>query len=218
MSEVELVDSAIDRCVSFFTSENYKRELLDAKKEFFEQAGIVDDEGLQFEHRMAQFLDWYIFSRELTSYNLPPVKLLLEENLLDLSEKELPLYEALAGIRHSVFEFIKVRGNDVYIKDLFERKKIVLKNSSIFVGFNPDELFEARVVPLGKNNIFTKGFCFHPSQARKFILGEIKKIRFLESEQHEALMLRLMKMRYKMDQYKHIKLEFIYTNDPKIKF
>ncbi len=205
------------RLLDHFTSDTYRQELLNAKKDFFEQAGIIDDETNQFESRMSQFLDWYLFTRDLEIYQLPPAQLILQKNLIPMTDEERELFLQISQTRHSLFEFIKVRGHDVYIRDLFNKQKVILKSSNIRVGFNPDEIFDARIIPFGDIFEFSKGFCFHPVEAKKFILKEIKKIRHLQSQQHEELMFRLLKMRYKLEQYKHIRLEFIYTNDPQIK-
>src|ERR1051325_10162182 len=79
------------------------------------------------------------------------------------------------------------------------------------------EIFEVRVFPYEKTWVFSRGFCFHPAEAKSFILKEVKKVRHLDEIQKEALMFRLLKMRYKFEQYKHIRLDFIYTNDTKLR-
>lgn len=214
---MHIYDPIIENLISFFTSPDYHSELLEAKREFFEDAGIVDEDGAQFETRMSQFLDWYIFTREQSKFHIPPIKLVNAQNMISMSDQDKELLQQIGKIRHSIFEFIKVRGDDVYVRDLFADKKIILKHSYVAVGFNPEELFDARVIPQDNNFVFTKGFCFHPTEAKKFILKEIKKIRHLDQAQHEALMLRLMKMRYKLEQYRHIRLEYIYTNEPRLK-
>ncbi|MFK8138525.1 MAG: hypothetical protein AB8E15_09215 [Bdellovibrionales bacterium] len=210
------VDVVTEKVLKCFTSEKFTEELQHAKREFFEMAGIVDEENHQFEPRMAQFLDWYIFSRELLSHNLSPIRYALESNEFsdDLQVNEL---EKLSQTKHSLFEFLKTKGNDVYVRDLFTKKKVILEDSEISIGFNPDEIFDARIIPFEGSFVFARGFCFHPPGAKKFILKEVKKIRHLDNSHHEALMLRLLKMRYKLEQYKHIRMEFIYTNDPKMK-
>mgnify|MGYP001286093578 CR=1 FL=1 len=211
------VDKYFDQLVDHFTSDTYREEILNAKREFFDQAGIIDEESHYFEARMAQFLDWYIYTRPLSEYHMPPVQLVLNKNLIEMNATDQEAYQDLAKADHSLFEFLKIRGSDVHIYDLFKKKKVVLRNSDLNVGFNPNEIFDVRVIPFNNKLHFAKGFCFHPSEAKKFILKEVKKIRHLENEQHEALMLRLLKMRYKLEQYKHIRLEYIYTNDPNIK-
>jgi hypothetical protein len=210
-------DKILEELIQTFTAPEFNREVLEAKREFFERAGIVDEESVNFETRMSQFLDWYMFSRELSEVQLPPVNLFLEKNKATLPIDTLPLYDNLTKSVHSLFEFKKLRDADITIYDLFSKQKYVLEDSSITAGFNPDEIFEARIIPFNKTWIFTRGFCFHPLEATKFILKEIKQVRHLDQSHKEALMLKLLKMRYKFEQYKHIRLDFIYSNDGRLR-
>jgi hypothetical protein len=209
-------DKILEPLIQHFTGPQYNKEVLEAKREFFERAGIVDEESVNFETRMSQFLDWYMFSRELSDVHLPPANYYLEQNREKLGD-QLPLFESLTKTIHSLFEFIKLRDTDVTIRDLFTKKKYVLENSVITAGFNTDEVFEARIIPFEKTWVFTRGFCFHPVEATKFISKEIKQVRHLDQSHKEALMLKLLKMRYKFEQYKHIRLDFIYSNDGKLR-
>jgi hypothetical protein len=111
---------------------------------------------------------------------------------------------------------LKIKGNDVYLRDLLADKKIVVKQSPWIFGFDPDEVFQVRLLPAGDSYLFTRGFCFHPESAKKFILAEVKKHRKDHDLDPEALMLRLLKMRYRFEQYKHVKPEMIYSNDSKL--
>lgn len=212
-----IYEKLIEKLLQHYAGDTYKSEVQEAKKEFFEQAGILDQDSVQFEVRMAQFLDWYLFTREFSTTHLPPIQMAHEKPPFVLSEDESLLLDDLAKCEHSLYILDKIRGVDVYMKDLFSGKKIVIRDSHVTAGFNLDEIFDARIVPNGENWIFCRGFCFHPPEATKFILKEIKKVKHLDREQKEALMLRLLKMRYKHEQYRHIKLEFIYTNDSKLR-
>lgn len=211
------IEKLTEPVLTHFTQAPFSAELQQAKVEFFERAGIVDEESHQFEPRMAQFLDWFLFSRDLNEYNVPPIQLAAQSDLAGDKRWDSQVIDSLSKANHSLFEFLKTRGSDVYIRDLFTKKKIILKDSEVSIGFNPDEIFDTRVIPMGDNFVFAKGFCFHPPGAKKFILKEVKKVRHLDKSHHEALMFRLLKMRYKLEQYKHIKMEFIYTNDQKLK-
>lgn len=210
----------IDRLTVFFTSDRFKDDVTLAKTEFFDDAGIMDEESASFEMRMTQFLSWYLFTRGLTGIELTPAQYALQLLDFDISPEERPHFENLANVRHSLFEFQKIRGTDINIRDLFSDKKLVIQDSPISIGFSRSEIFDARLVPLGGEDqyCFLKGFCFHPSDATKFIVAEVKKIRKADPSTHEALMLKLMKMRYKYDQYRHLKLEHVYTNERKVRF
>lgn len=207
----------IEKLLQYFTGSDYTAEVSDAKREFFEQAGILDEATEYFESRMAQFLDWYLFTRELTKVHLTPIQLINEAPPFEMSPEEKAIYTLFGETRHSLFEFVKIKGRDVYIEDLFRGKKIVVQNSNVLVGFNTDEIFEARVIPYNGGFVFAQGFCFHPPEVKKFILKEIKKVKHLDATQQEELMFRLLKMRYKHEQYRHIRVEYIYSNDQKLR-
>ena len=211
------LETILEKLIQLFTGNDFQREVLEAKREFFERAGIVDEESVNFETRMSQFLDWYIFSRELSEMHLPPALYYLDKFRTQIPDEDLVLYENLTKTYHSLFEFVKIRDNDITIRCLFTKKKFVLTDSVITAGFTADEVFEARLIPSEKSWVFTRGFCFHPAEATKFILKEIKQVKHLDQTHKEALMLKLLKMRYKFEQYKHIRLDFIYSNDGRLK-
>jgi hypothetical protein len=214
-----IFDELTERLTLFFTSDRFKSEVAAAKKEFFDEAGVMDEENHAFEMRMTQFLEWYLFTRRLAAEGMTPAEYALQSEDFAMTSQERPLFENLASVRHSLFEFLKIRGDDIYIRDLFLDKKIVIYRSPIRIGFNRNEIFDARLIPDGEHFHFTKGFCFHPTEATKYILGEIKKLRKIESPaKEEALMLRLLKIRYKYEQYRHLKLEYVYTNEKKVRF
>lgn len=210
----------IDRLIVFFTGDRFRDDVAKAKKEFFDEAGVMDEENEAFEMRMTQFLEWYLFSRTLSGIGLTPAQYSLQLEDFQMTSNERPAFENLAGARHGLFEFLKIRGEDIHIRDLFLDKKIVIHGSPIRIGFNRDEIFDARLIPDGEEFHFSRSFAFHPGDASKYILNEIKKIKKagdLETDR-EALMLKLLKMRYKYEQYRHLKLDYVYTNEKKTKF
>lgn len=190
MNEYELL---IEKILNHFVSDAFKDELSMAKKEFFENAGTLDENSEHFESRMAQFYDWYFFTRELKGFGQTPLDACLLVRELRFSDEELKTLEVLKQRRHSVFEFIKIKNGDVYIKDLLANKKLVVKSSPYVFGFDPDELFEVRLIPHGDSFVFTRGFCFHPESAKKFILSEVKRHRKDPDLAPEVMLLRLIK-------------------------
>ncbi len=203
----------IDKILAHYAGDQFKEEVRQAKSEFFDNAGILEEHSEQFELRMSQFFDWYFFTRELKGFAQTPLDAVYMARELRFSPEEIVLIDRLKQHRHSLFEFIKIKGNDLYIKDLLANKKIVVKESPWTFGFDSNELFEARIIPDGENWIFTKGFCFHPEEAKKYILGEIKAHRKDPDLDPELMMLKLVKMRYKFERYRHVKIDMIYTNE-----
>ena len=214
-----MFDELIDRLTTYFTGDRFRDDVAKAKKEFFDEAGIMDEENQAFEMRMTQFLEWYLFTRPLSGIDLTPAQYALQLEDFEMTSDERPLFENLAGTHHSLYEFVKIRGDDIHIRDLFLDKKIVIHDSPINIGFNRDEIFDGRLITHGEDHHFSRSFCLHPAEASKYILGEVKRIRKTGAPaDQEAFMLKLLKMRYKYEQYRHLKLDYVYTNEKKMRF
>ncbi len=208
----------IDRLIVFYTSGDFVKEVTDAKREFFDEAGVMDEENIFFEMRVTQFLEWYLFSRPLFSTLLSPARSALTEQKFVKGEDEIVRFKNLANLKHSLFEFQKIRGEDVFIRDLFTGEKILIQKSPIQIGFSREEIFDVRLYLDGDQYQFTRAFAFHPVDATNYILDEIKKVQRADFVLQDILMLRLLKMRYKYEQYRHLKLEDVYTNERKVRF
>lgn len=206
----------IDKILSLYAGELFKDEVKKAKSEFFDNAGILEENSPQFELRMSQFFDWYFFSRELSGYNKSPLAIAHQSRELRLTPEEEVRLEKLRSHRHGLFEFIKIKDSNIYLKDLFKNEKLIVKESPWTFGFSSDEIFEARMIPFEDSYVFTKGFCFHPEDAKKFILSEVKRHRKDPDLDQELMMLRLIKMRYKFERYRHVDIKMIYSNEGKL--
>jgi hypothetical protein len=206
----------IQKSLEHFAGPLFKEEIFTAKTEFFENSGVLDENAPQYELRMSQFFDWYFFSRDLRGYGQTPLESLFMTRELRFSPGEVELIDKLKQHRHSLFEFIKMKGQDVFIRDLLKGDKITVRECPYTTGFNSDEIFEARLLPFEDTWIFTKGFCFHPVDARKFILSEVKRHRKDSDLNPEDLMLTLIKMRYRSERYRHVRVDLIYSHESKM--
>jgi hypothetical protein len=214
-------NEVVDELMLFFSKGEFSKEVTEAKLEFHKIIGMFDGDSNDMEIKINLFIDWFIFKRHLEAFNKSPINYLCEKNEFPVSDHHLGLINNLCSSRLSLFEFIKVRGEDVYVKDLCSDYKLTMKKSPFIVGFRQDEIFSARIIPFEDSFVFSKAFCIHPSEAKKFILKEIKKLkRNIDNssiEEREDLVFRLLKMRYKIDQYRHINLRDIYTEQPKLR-
>ena len=165
---------------------------------------------------MHQFYEWYFLTRLLKSYMKTPLDVCSLHRELRLNTEDEQTIEILKSHRHSVFEFLKLKKGDIHLKDLFRNEKIVVYHTDLVFGFDEKEYFEARLVKLGDSFHFLKSFCFHPESAQKFITSEVKVHQKNKDLNPETFILRLNKMRYKFEQYKHVKPELIYTNDNRL--
>ena len=193
---MNLYEILMDKILQHFAGADFVSELAQAKSNFFD--GPLDDQNSDsFDLRMSQFYDWYFFTRELSGYGQTPLEVCHLVRELRYSPEDEQLIKDLKNHRHSLFEFIKIKNQEIYLKDLLKNEKVVVKNSELINGFNQEEIFEVRLIPSQNNYIFSKGFCFHPTDAKKFILSEIKKHQKDPDLDPEVMMLKLIKGLYR---------------------
>lgn len=212
----------IEKLMQHYTGPKYLKEVEAAKEDFFDRAGTFDEQSLDFELKMAQFTDWYLFVRKMKDFGQAPVELALEdpEFAKNLAENK-TAYLNLRNSRRSLFEFQKVKKEDVYIRDLFTNFKYIIRSSRVHQGFNPEELFEARLIPSEGGFVFSNNFCFHPAVVTKYILKEVKRVSKLpdeeQAEAREDFIARLFRMKYRHEQYRHLDVHEIYSNESRLR-
>jgi hypothetical protein len=159
-------------------------------------------------------LDWYLFDRPLNGVDLCPVKMFMFEEGKGLSEDQKSVFEGITRSVHSIFEFLKLKGSDVYIKDMVTGEKYVIEDSEIRHGFSKGDIFEGRLIPFKDRYVFGDSFVFHPLSSKSFIKKQIKQIKYLDEKQRLKLIHKLSIMKLKTHQYSHIDVKHIYTETP----
>jgi len=203
-----------NRILEKYSREDFYEEVKKAKEEFFSRAGKVAEGSDLFETQMKAFLDWYLYDRPLNKYGLCPVKMYLFEEGKTLEENEKKVFEDVTKSLHSLFEFLKMKKSDVYIRDMVTGEKYVIEDSEILHGFSKGDIFEGRLIPFNEKFIFGDSFVFHPVNCKSFIKKQIKQIRYLDEKQRLKLLHRLSIMKLKTHQYAHIDAKHIYTEKP----
>jgi len=205
--------AVIQKSLSHFAGPLHKDEVQDAKIRFFQPLSVPEESSPQFEMRMSQFFDWYFFTRPLNGFRQTPLDSLYLTRELRFDPAEIVLIDHLRHHRHSLFEVTKSKGNLLYIHDLLKNEKITIESSNFGFGLSSQEIFEARLVPNEKNWVFMRGFCFHPIESRKYILSEVKAHRKDPDLNPQDLMLKLVKMNMRTEQYKHVSVLKIYSDE-----
>ena len=207
----------LEPVIEEFSTGEYYREVYEAKQEYFDKAGIVYEDDVEFEQRMCIFMDWYIFDRDLPGVDLPPIKYYFRKNKDRFSNEELNIYRDFCSTIHSVFRVKRFTWNrkGFVVGDLFSNKSYKVTDSEINLGFARGDIFEARIIPFKGSYEFSRGFCFHPVEMESFILGEIKKVRSQDKRIQTKLILQLAAMKLKHLRFQHIDIRHIYTFDSK---
>lgn len=210
---------AIEKLSVYFSSPQYQDEVIKAKNEFFGDVGVDDKESDRYEQWMNIFFDWFLFTRPISGTSLPPARFALEiDEFQQLHGDEKRIFMNLSGTEHSLLQFIKEKGDFVYFKDLFRRKKVKVVSNQFVLTLEKGCICDGRLVPDDDRYYFTKGFLVHPVEVNKFILKEVKKLKKAEAEEQQAFQLNLIRMFFKMEQYSHLRFDQIYTNESKVRF
>jgi len=210
---------AIEKLSVYFTSATYEAEVLKAKSEFFGDVGVDDKESERYEQWMNIFFDWYLFTRPISGTTLAPASYALEiDEFQQLHGDEKRVFMNLAKSEHSLLQFVKVKNDFVFFKDLFRRRKVKVVNNEFSITLEKGDICDARLIPDEDHFFFTKGFCCHPVEANRFILKEVKARKKAEETEQQAFQIELLRMFFKMQQYSHLKCDQIYSKDSKVRF
>ena len=209
----------IERLMQHFTEGKFLKEGELAKVDFIEWAGGFDEISNEFEAKMAQFTDWYLFTRPTSFFGIPPIRVSLEKSGFKLDPSLKSAYEDVVSSYHSLFEFLKLKRGDVYVRDIFSGDKLRVKNSLTTAAFHKGGIFEARLISREGESVFSDSFCFHPLSVSRYILSCVKSMSGLEGEEKEGakaeLIHKLFRMWSRLEYYKHIPPEEIYASSPK---
>lgn len=213
----DVFKESLQKLIRHYTGVNFLDELTLAKRQFFDNTGSLDENKSSYNLRMHQFYEWYFITRPLKSYMKTPLIVCDQHRDLRLTEDDIEAIHTLKTThQHLLFEYLKNKNNIIYVRNLLTNKKIEIEIDNLVFGFDSKEFFQARIVEINGKNYFLNSFCFHPESSQKFILEEVKVLQKNKDLSLEDFLLRLNKMRYKFEQYKHVKPELIYTNDNKL--
>ena len=72
---IEKYQTCVDVITNEYTAGDYFREVYEAKKNYFENLGVIAEDDPDFENQMDVFMGWYLFDRPLEKHDLPPVNI-----------------------------------------------------------------------------------------------------------------------------------------------
>lgn len=199
------------------TDPAHQADVLAAKAEYFALTGEVFDDDRSFEPRMAAFLEFYLFDRKVPGKGQTPAELYLAEKGPQLGAEERGCLEGFAKTLHSLFEVRKVVAGAIRVRDLFTGADHEVYERRSVAGLAKGDILEARLVPYAGRELFAPAFCYHPKEARKAILKEVKRQKKKPDPDFtpERLIYTLSRMALKVERYRNIAVEAIYTFDQK---
>lgn len=207
----------LEQLTAFATGEAFKDEVLAAKGEYFAATGEVFDDDRSFEPRMASFLEYYLFDRKLPGRAVTPAELFLSERGGALGPAERAAFEGFTRTVHGLFEVKKLLKDGVRVRDLFTGEDHDVYERRSVAGMAKGDILEARLVPWDGRVLFAPAFCYHPKDARKPILKELKRQKKRPEPDFtpQKLVFTASRMALKVERYRNIAVTAIYDFEHK---
>jgi hypothetical protein len=207
-----------ERLLSWASAPPRDQDLLRAKREHFEEYGEPHEEDRSYEIRVNGMLDAYLYEYRLPGGAQTTVERFVESEAPTLLPADVAAYRALVQNVHGLFEVRKIKDGVVRLRDVFTGSDVDVTERRQVAGLAKDDLLEARLLPFEGGLYFSGAFLYHPREARKAILGEVKRIR-KEAGKGAAIdprpfLARLSRMALKMERYRNVRLESIYDFSP----
>jgi hypothetical protein len=193
-------------------------EILKAKQEYFASTGgEVHEEDRCYEQRMQAFFNWYLLDRKLPTGDTI-VERYLREKGADLSAEDKEVLMGCTESRLSLYEYRGTRGifsrpakGLVRVRDVTTGEDFDVSERRQMHGLEIGDLFEARLVPVDRVHHFSTSFTYHPREARREILREVKKRKKQGAVDARVLAWELERMFLQTERFRNVQLSAIYN-------
>ena len=207
----------LDQLIAYASAEPRKPALLAAKAEYFQLTGEVFEDDKVFEARMASFLDYYVFDRASPETGKTPSQEMYDEQREKLGSEAAVPFRAFTETIHGLFEVRKLADDGVRLRELFSGKDFQVAERRRLAGLEKGDILEARLIPFSGFLLFSTAFVFHPREASKLILKEVKRRKKAAPQPSpRELAWDCSRRALKTERYKQIAVEKIYDfeNNP----
>lgn len=209
MSEsFEIIEQHLEKAREEYTSGVHYETLVEARQEYFQLTGQVNEEDDDYEARMNGFNDWYLLQYISRRGTRTVIKDYLSNNTIEDT-----ISKSLLGLNHSIFEYSGSNfSNKLVLKDLLHDTKIKLPVSHPQLGLIKSDLFIGRVITYEDEDYLLNGICTLPKQVKSIITKECKRVRKLKDPSREIeFLLILENLKTKWRRYGHIDVTKIFV-------
>ncbi len=217
-----MIQPLIDQLLSWSASAIGNDDIVAAKHDYFARTGgEVHEDDRSFEQRMQGFFNWYLFDRRIPSERgeQSPAQRFLNDRGASLSNAERDLVSGGLSSRVSIYEYRghrsllrRVPAGMVRVRDVITRDDFDVIEKRQMHGLDSGDLLEARLIPVASKWHFSSSFIFHPREARRTILKEIKTRRKrLEIADPRAFCWEVSRMALQAERFRNVPLAAIYN-------
>jgi hypothetical protein len=203
-----------ERLLAWATAEPRKEHLLAARADHFTRRGEPHEEDRSYEVRLNAMLDEYLYDYRPPGGAGTTLERFLDAEGPSLSSEELAVYRGLAGNVHALFEVRRIKDGEVRLRDVFTGADHDVTERRQVAGLEKGDLVEARLLPYEGALLFSGAFLYHPREARKAILAEVKRLKKAAGKGGDSdvrtFLATLARMAIKLERYRNVRLESIY--------
>ena len=193
-------------------------ELVKGKEEYFAQTGgEVHEEDRCYEQRMQAFFNWFLFDRKGFDGSTP-VERYLREKGAELPGKEKDVLLGCTQSRLSLYEYRARSGffsrpgkGQVRVRDAITGEDFDVTERRQMHGLEIGDLFEARLVPLGRTFHFSTSFTYHPREVTRQIRREIKRRKKAGQVDAREFCWELERMALQHEHFRNVSIDAIYN-------
>lgn len=212
------LQSLQEKLLAWATAETRKERLLDARRRHFGAYGEPHEEDRTYEARLNGMLDYYLYNHRTSEGGPTTIQEFLSEEAARLEPEEAQGYQELSKNLHSLFEVRKLKEGKVRLRDVFTGEDREVTERRQLLGLEKGDLLEARLLPHNGSLYFSGAFLYHAREARRAILGEVKRRRKAAGKggtpDVPGLLALLSRMAFKQERYRNVRLESIYDFSP----
>ena len=203
-----------ERVLSWATEGSRGDDLLAAKAAHYEARGEPHEEDRSYELRVNAMLDHYLYDWRKPGEPRSTLQRFVDEVGPGLPPEEAEATRALGENLHGLFEVRKISEGLVRLRDVFTGKDHDVTERRAVIGLGKGDLLEARLLPYQGQLLFSGASLYHPPEARKAILAEVKRLKKEAGKQGTpdvfGFLDVLSRMAMKMERYRNVRLESIY--------
>jgi hypothetical protein len=203
-----------EKLLSWATAEPRTADLLAAKTEHYARYGEPREDELSYEPRVNGMLDHYLYDFRPNGAKTSTLENFIAANGADMDAPSLEAYRRLTANVHGLFEVRKIDEGRVVLRDVFSDVDHEVAERRQLAGLSKGDLIEARLLPFGEKLFFSGAHIYHPTEVRKRILAEVKRLRKAAGRTGRpdvgGFLALLSRMAFKFERYRNVRLESIY--------
>jgi hypothetical protein len=211
-----MIQAQIDTLLQYMAP--HTDDLVKGKEEYFAQTGgEVHEDDRCYEQRMQAFFNWFLFDRKLPD-GATPVERYLREKGAELPGKEKDILLGCTQSRLALYEYKGTRGifsrpreGQVRVRDPATGEDFDVTERRQMHGLEIGDLFEARLVPVGRTFHFSTSFTYHPREMAREMRREIKRRKKLGAVDARALCWELERMALQQERFRNVNIQAIYN-------